>query len=570
MLKSRKVSAKILIAFLSIIVIGGIGNFISLNKFNKVNDNQAISYHNTDEVLRLDKLDKNLLEIRGDLLSMVYKKNNKDLPNYIDNVEKLVHDSDKLISNYENSEFEYLKGEEEIFKEFKTSYVQYKDKIESIIKLSQKGKYDEAEKEYNKAVKIRDIAIEDLQQIVVMNKDSSEKIKKQNSDLFASSKLITMISSTISLLITIAMGLYMAKSIKMLLKKTQDVANSLANYDLTYEIEVDRKDEFGDTARTLKNVQENLKNLVKVIIDESQDLSASSQELSATIEELNAKFIDVDSSTGKITEETQEVSASTEEISASIEDMNSNMQELASGSVEGNNKAYEIKQKAIKTKKESIVSRDMAINLYHEKQKNILKAIEDGKVVEEIKVMAGAIAGIAEQTNLLALNAAIEAARAGENGRGFEVVAEEVRKLAEESSRTISTIENTIVEVQQAFKNLSDNAREVLVFMDDTVMKDYDAFIATLDNYEKDANFLNDMSDNIASMTEEITATMSELNQAIENVSVNAQNSSENTVQIAEGINEMTEGVEQIASTAELQAEMAQDLNNMVIKFKIS
>lgn len=92
----------------------------------------------------------------------------------------------------------------------------------------------------------------------------------------------------------------------------------------------------------------------------------------------------------------------------------------------------EIQKRAVEVKDKGVSSARIAKELYKEKQGSIVKAIEDGKVVEDIRVMAESISNIASQTNLLALNAAIEAARAGEQGRGFAVVAEEVRKLAEQ------------------------------------------------------------------------------------------------------------------------------------------
>ena len=86
------------------------------------------------------------------------------------------------------------------------------------------------------------------------------------------------------------------------------------------------------------------------------------------------------------------------------------------------------------------------------------------EVVENIKVMADTIASISEETNLLALNAAIEAARAGEQGKCFAVVAEEIKKLAEQSSQAVVGIQDTIIKVQEALKNLSDNSKEVLTY----------------------------------------------------------------------------------------------------------
>lgn len=544
-------------------------NYLSLNKFQTIKDNQEISEHNTQEVIRLFNLENNLLEIRGDLQAIAYNMGSKSLQSYIENIYSLLDHSDQLIEEYENSEFEYLEGEEDIFNTFKTNYNEYKKNIESIIQLSKVGNHSIAGKQYENAIEFRDIALRELYKIMEMNQNSSEEIKIKNEDIFNQSRRIVNIMAIISLIVTIIMGLYMSENIIVLLNRMQNYAKSLADYDLTQNIKNDRKDEFGDTINAIKHIQENLKNIVGIISGETQDLSASSQELLATIEEINVKVTEVNHSIGAIAQGTQDTSAATEEIVASVEEVTSSMEMLASSASEGNNKSYEIKNKAIKTKELSSASRDAAIKLYNEKERNILKAIEDVKVVEEIKTMAEIISKIAEQTNLLSLNAAIEAARAGEHGKGFAVVAEEVRKLAEQSSDTVGIIEQTILKVQKATRNLSDNASEILDFMDNNVIKDYDVFLSTLDNNVEDSNFINRMSEDIASMAQEITATMTQLNQAVENIAKTAEDSSDNTVSIVEGMNEMVQGADQISITSESQAQLAENLNNIVAKFKL-
>uniref|UniRef100_UPI0003757915 methyl-accepting chemotaxis protein n=1 Tax=Clostridium tyrobutyricum TaxID=1519 RepID=UPI0003757915 len=210
-----------------------------------------------------------------------------------------------------------------------------------------------------------------------------------------------------------------------------------------------------------------------------------------------------------------------------------------------------------------------AQKIYKDKREKILEAIEAGKVVENIKEMAHTIAGIAEQTNLLALNAAIEAARAGEHGKGFAVVAEEVRKLAENSATAVSSIQDTIGKVNDAFKNLSDSSNEVLVFINDEVNPQFEAFKDMGNQYYKDADFIRSLSEEIASMSEELNATMAQVSDAMQHMSDNQQQASENASQIQEGIDENTQAVNQVALTAQSQAELAQKLNELVQKFKI-
>ncbi|HAE92852.1 methyl-accepting chemotaxis protein [Tissierella praeacuta] len=570
MLKDVKVRVKFLIAFLIIILISASSNYLSLSKLKVINENQKISDHNIEELIRLGNLEKNLLEVRGDLQAIAYDVGFQANEKYSENIESLFKDSDRLIFEYENSEFDYLEGEEEIFNVLKANYNLYKGSAESIIESRRGEKHEIAQQQYKESIQIKDIVINELHKITNMNQNSSEEIKMKNEEIFNNSKYMVNVILIISLMVTIFMGIYMSESVVTVLKRIQNYSEALASYDLTQDINDSRKDEFGITIRAMKNIQDNLKDIIRIVMGKSQDLSASSQELSATIEELSAKFIEINDSTTGIAQGMQDTSASTEEMSASLEEVTSRMEMLASSASDGNNKAYEIKDKAIKTKNISGESRDIAVRLYNEKERSILKAIEDVRVVEEIKTMAEIISSIAEQTNLLALNAAIEAARAGENGKGFAVVVEEVRKLAEQSSETVQIIESTILRVQEATKNLSYNAKEILEFMDDTVMKDYDAFFTTLDNNVEDSNFISNMSEDIAAMTQEITATMNELSQVVEGLAKNAEDSSDNTVYISEGMDEIALGTEQIAMTAVNQAKLAENLNDMVRKFKIS
>lgn len=568
-MKDMKLGVKFTIAFSAIIIIVLVSSYAFLNKFQIVNDNQKISEHNSVEVLRIGDLEKNLSEIKGDLLAVVYKINPQLSKTYIENMNLLLDKSDELILQYENSEFEYLDGEEVVFNQFKVNYNEYKDKIESMIKLVQLGKYDDAEKEYKNSIEIEEIAIIDLNKIMDMNKGSHEEISIRNEELFSISKKIIMLMSIFLLLVTIIISQYMSRSILALLNKIRSGAEALANYDLTYNMNEDRKDEFGIVIREIDKVKENLKELIRAIMNESQELSASGQQLSATVEEFNANFISMNDFAEGIARGIQEQSAATEEMSASVEEVNASMEELASTASEGNVRAYGIKEKATETKEVSSASSYKSKDLYNEQEIHILKAIEDVKVVEEIKVMADIILDIAERTNLLALNAAIEAARAGDNGSGFAVVAEEVRNLAEQSSETVKNIGHTILKVQESTRKLSDNAKEILDFMGDTVNKDYDAFLSTLDEYEHDANFVDGMSNNMASMTQEITTTMNQLSQVVENMAISAENLSESTIQIVKGIDETVQGTDQIAKATEDQAQLAQNLNNLVLKFKL-
>lgn len=373
----------------------------------------------------------------------------------------------------------------------------------------------------------------------------------------------------ISVLVVVLFLISVTNTIANDVKRADDFALAMASGNLTKRLEVKGHDEFAEMCRSLNEMADNICSIVKSILENSQDMSASSEEMSATVQELSAKTTSINNDVKIIVNGIQETSASAEEISASMEEVDTSIGELSEKALEGSSSSNKYKENAIEVQNDGEIAVEETRKLYEEKEQKILKAIENGKIVESIKIMADTISSISEKTNLLALNAAIEAARAGEQGRGFAVVAEEVRKLAEQSKQAVIGIQNTIIEVQKAFLNLSDQSYEVLQFIRERVDPELNSIKETGAKYYKSADFVSVMSDEMASMSEQITATVGQVNLAIQNMAGAAQKSSENAEDIKENVDETTKALEQVAVTAQSQAELAQKLQETVQKFII-
>ncbi|SMC27405.1 methyl-accepting chemotaxis sensory transducer with Cache sensor [Clostridium acidisoli DSM 12555] len=401
-------------------------------------------------------------------------------------------------------------------------------------------------------------------------------ISVKQSDIFAEVSNLQKIIIVLAIIMTcifsvtgLIIGNRISKPIVLATKLVKKTADFDLSEDDSYNHLLKSKDEVGELVSAFILMKNELIGIIKNILDNSQNLSASSEELSATVEEISSKFQQINEETKNIFTKVDNTNTTSQKITLSIGAVDSKINVLSQKATDGSDSSVKSKERAVNVQSEGKQAIKSIENILVQKESNILEAIEKGKVVEDIKEMADTIAGISEQTNLLALNAAIEAARAGEQGKGFAVVAEEVRKLAEQTSKSVESIQSTIGGVQGAFANLSQNSDEILKFIRENVRPQLEGVSTMGGQYYDDATFISKMSSEIADMTGELTSTIDEVNYRMKDMSSMAKSSLESTEVIKESMEEVSQGVDEIANTAQSQAEMAQILNEMVLKFKL-
>lgn len=373
----------------------------------------------------------------------------------------------------------------------------------------------------------------------------------------------------IAIPLCIAVGFINTLKILKPLKQIQELANRLSNYDMSTEIILDRNDEFGVISDSLNRAQNNIRDLLIECEKNSNNVNKLSEEILATIQELANTLGFINKEIEKIDEGGQNNSGTVEEIYASIQQVTANVEELSARAETGSANSKEIQERASNAALNSKRAIENTTRIYHDKEDVIRQAIEESKVVEEIKIMAESIASISEQTNLLALNAAIEAARAGEAGKGFAVVAEEVRKLAEESSASVVTIQNTVDKVEKAFKNLSNNSKEILTFIKTDVKQDLVSYGEVGDRYSKDGDFISEMSEQISVMSDSVSASIQEVSASISLTAKNSEEIAESTHSIRESIDNVSDAMNQLSGTIADEAKSAKDLTTAISKFKV-
>ncbi|EKQ51035.1 MULTISPECIES: methyl-accepting chemotaxis protein [unclassified Clostridium] len=564
----RKVKTKLILSFLIIAFIIGIVGLVGGISLGKVNNNAEGMYSNNLQSIRQNlSIKANMSEINSQILTIMYEKDKTKVAEAEKNIAEKVEEDNKYIAEYEK--LTATEDEKKTFTEFKNNVTKYRDARQKTIDAAKSNDFNEAQNQFVILQPIENEMMSSLDKIIEINLNLADKANSDINSTYKNSNTTILILTLLGFVIAMALGMFVAKNITTPLNKIKEYAERLAQYDFSTPITITRKDEFGQTGISLNKAQGNVNILVREIMENSQNISASSEELSATAEELASKTVSIDEAINKIAVDMQESSAASEEMSASVEEINASILELSNRAMEGSSNANKSKERATEVQLKSTNALEQTKELYSEKESKMLQVIENGKVVNSIKIMADTIGGIAEQTNLLALNAAIEAARAGEQGKGFAVVAEEVRKLAEESSQAVMSIQETISKVQEAFNRSIDTGNDILRFINNEVNEQFNAYKETGNQYYNDSNFVSTMSEEIASMSEEITATVGQVSEVVQEVAVTAQKSNEQVETIKESIDETTKAIGQVAETAHSQAELSQKLNEMILKFKI-
>ncbi len=559
-----KVRTKLLLGFISVIFIYSIGLAITFYQLHVINTNVEEMDRRTERKFDLSEIRSLDRAKRGQLL------------------EYIIESGSGLVENYkarQAAQHELLKKIEPFMRtdEQKTLYqnVLQSNKViddtffRDIVPGIEQGNVDTARKSYASLSEDRKKIIDSIDKLIIsVDAEAEVAIQSAHSKVLNSISILIIVT-ILSLVSGVGIALFMGRKIANPIVEIQKASVRVANGDLTVERLVNKsKDEVGVLTEAINTMVDNLKTLIKDTAEISEKLASSSEELTASsnemargIEQVAATTEQLASGAGDQAMHAAETLEVIHQVAKEVDVIQQSSQEIAQASELANEASHHGISSVNQSKKQmSIIEGKVGFTA------EIVRNLSSKS--QEISQIVTAIHSIAAQTNLLALNAAIEAARAGEQGRGFAVVADEVRKLAEqsgESTKQIGEIMSSVLEeTLQAEKSMHEVVQAVETGTE-VMNQNERSFDAIAKIIEELAGKIKEVSDRALQINE----ISSKAVQSVENISAITEQSSAGSEELAASMEQQSASMQEINGMAISLANMAELLNTNIRNFKL-
>ena len=516
-----------------------LGGFALLQMANMREQSDQVETNWLPSVMAAGEMSQDLLRIRALTLRLLV---NRDPQAVAQNEQKILEIKKQLHTAQLLYEALIVLPEDQVlFDRFKVEQQQYLQRQEQVMALSRQNQLEDAVKVVNGEMNhLADTMAGTLGELVTLNKVSANQAAALAQQVFSQSRIGVIGMIALTALITIGLAVLLTRSIVSPLAQSLRVAQGVASGDLTGEITVSGKDEPARLQQALKGMQENLRETIQRISQSSSQLASASEELSSVTED----------ATRGLHQQSQEI----EQAATAVNQMTAAVEEVASNAVatsQASRESDRIAQHGREQVHQTVLSIE---SLADDVTANATQVEDLAQKVYGISKVLDVIRSIAEQTNLLALNAAIEAARAGEAGRGFAVVADEVRALAHRTQQSTQEIEQMIGGIQQgtdqavsAMQQSNGRARATLEIAKSAG--------TALEEIASAFTLINERNLVIASASEQQAAVAREVDR-------NLMNIRDLSMQTSAGANQTS------AASQEL-SRLAVDLNTMVARFSV-
>jgi methyl-accepting chemotaxis protein len=555
----KRTSLKVLILVPVFIlgILSVLSNVMAVNNIRKVNRNASrIADDCMNSISELSAIENETQSIHKLGLSHIIAT---DLNTMISIVEEMQTEQETLEQELEDYR-KYVEPEDESsYETVVSNYETMKYELGNLMAYSALGKNTEAYALANGVVSESSMAIQN--EINVMKEhantaasDAREKLSDVYLGALVSNGIIIAISVTLLMVALYCVIRFVIKPILATNKDIRDIISGIdkGEGDLTRRVAVLSNDEIADLGNGINLFMDKLQQILKMIIENTNHMENVVREVGESVATSNDSATDLSAMTEELSATMQDVGHSVSVINNNTENVRGDVEMIAHKSGEINEFSKEMKANADKMESDARNNMDKTNETIGIILEGLGKAIEDSHSVGQVTSLTDEILNISSQTNLLALNASIEAARAGEAGKGFAVVADEIRGLADSSRETANRIQQINSVVVAAVNNLSDNANELVGYIQNAILPEFEAFVESGVKYRDNASYIENAMqeftaktdmlkkniDEIALSISAITTAVDEGAEGINGAAKSTQNLVEDIVNISDKMNE--------------------------------
>lgn len=555
--KRTSLKALILVPVFILGILSVLSNVMAVNNIRKVNRNASrIADDCMNSISELSAIENETQSIHKLGLSHIIAT---DLNTMISIVEEMQTEQETLEQELEDYR-KYVEPEDESsYETVVSNYETMKYELGNLMAYSALGKNTEAYALANGAVSESSMAIQN--EINVMKEhantaasDAREKLSDVYLGALVSNGIIIAISVTLLMVALYCVIRFVIKPILATNKDIRDIISGIdkGEGDLTRRVAVLSNDEIADLGNGINLFMDKLQQILKMIIENTNHMENVVREVGESVATSNDSATDLSAMTEELSATMQDVGHSVSVINNNTENVRGDVEMIAHKSGEINEFSKEMKANADKMESDARNNMDKTNETIGIILEGLGKAIEDSRSVGQVTSLTDEILNISSQTNLLALNASIEAARAGEAGKGFAVVADEIRGLADSSRETANRIQQINSVVVAAVNNLSDNANELVGYIQNAILPEFEAFVESGVKYRDNASYIENAMqeftaktdmlkkniDEIALSISAITTAVDEGAEGINGAAKSTQNLVEDIVNISDKMNE--------------------------------
>ena len=555
--KRTSLKALILVPVFILGILSVLSNVMAVNNIRKVNRNASrIADDCMNSISELSAIENETQSIHKLGLSHIIAT---DLNTMISIVEEMQTEQETLEQELEDYR-KYVEPEDESsYETVVSNYETMKYELGNLMAYSALGKNTEAYALANGVVSESSMAIQN--EINVMKEhantaasDARERLSDVYLGALVSNGIIIAISVTLLMVALYCVIRFVIKPILATNKDIRDIISGIdkGEGDLTRRVAVLSNDEIADLGNGINLFMDKLQQILKMIIENTNHMENVVREVGESVATSNDSATDLSAMTEELSATMQDVGHSVSVINNNTENVRGDVEMIAHKSGEINEFSKEMKANADKMESDARNNMDKTNETIGIILEGLGKAIEDSHSVGQVTSLTDEILNISSQTNLLALNASIEAARAGEAGKGFAVVADEIRGLADSSRETANRIQQINSVVVAAVNNLSDNANELVGYIQNAILPEFEAFVESGVKYRDNASYIENAMqeftaktdmfkkniDEIALSISAITTAVDEGAEGINGAAKSTQNLVEDIVNISDKMNE--------------------------------